>query len=545
MPVEVSLNTPLAEALHAEILQKLVEVGWGSGDDSDTTLSEYIILMLVNRKNQNDIAAELSGELLSLGPDDPVAAEFSRWLFEQVDVLNARLNGADADNMAVSQDDSTTMGDDQEMEMAGVSEPTQDISAYASPPSPRPLILLKPAMLTISSSPTGPKAMRNGTAIRGGGRDKRIMGQINRALDRTHDSVLHRVRGQSGHERINTHARTPPSGPRMGMGRQPRNMNGRAASIAHGLATGMGGVPSGPGGMNPGMNPMAAPWMMPGQPPQGMDVYSMLEQQSRMMQQMQQQMQQQMMMQSQNRGGGFRQRDGRPLSDRIQHPHGGRRGGHQQNGHGHGHHASQAQPGDAPKHDGAAEAEDVDMAGGAKREPPNPDETVCKFNLNCKNKDCKFAHQSPAAPPGATIDVHDNCSFGAACKNRKCVARHPSPATRAAHQSEQDCKFFPNCTNPHCPFRHPSMPLCRNGADCAVPGCKFTHSKTMCKYNPCTNRYCTFKHEEGQRGTFQDKVWTADGTKEHVSERKFVDEGAAEDSVLPDKDMVAEESAIA
>jgi len=170
-----------------------------------------------------------------------------------------------------------------------------------------------------------------------------------------------------------------------------------------------------------------------------------------------------------------------------------------------------------------------------KREPPNPEETVCKFNLRCTNRDCKFAHQSPAAPPNIPIDVKDVCSFGAACKNRKCVGRHPSPAIKAAHQSEMDCKFFPNCTNPHCPFKHPSMPPCRNGGECKVPGCKFTHVKTPCKFHPCTNRFCPFSHEEGQRGTFQDKVWVAGegGEHQHVSERKFVDENAPEDVVLP------------
>ncbi len=114
-----------------------------------------------------------------------------------------------------------------------------------------------------------------------------------------------------------------------------------------------------------------------------------------------------------------------------------------------------------------------------------------------------------------------------------------------AHQSEQDCKFFPHCTNPRCQFRHPNMPLCRNGADCSTAGCKFTHVKTLCKYRPCTNRYCTFKHEEGQRGVFHDKVWTADGGKEHISERKFVDEDAPEDSVMtPDLDVASEEPTI-
>lgn len=356
--------------------------------------------------------------------------------------------------------------------------------------------------------------MRNGTD--GRGRGKRIMGQISRAMDRTHDSVLHRVRGTSGNERINTHARNPPTGPRMGAGRLPRGSNARQASIQHGLATMQGLTPTTPG-MNGPMGGMGAWGMMPNQPPSA-DVMAMLHQQQQLLSQMQQ-----MMNQNGSKNGGR----GRPLYERSQHPNqrgnNRGRGGHHQNGHSH---ASDNANNDA------TEGDDSEMSG-VKREPPNPEETVCRFNLTCNNKDCKFAHQSPAAPRGITVDVKDVCTFGAACKNFKCVARHPSPATRAAHQSELDCKFWPNCQNPHCPFKHPSKPPCRNGGDCKTPGCEFYHTTVMCKFRPCTNRFCTFKHEDGQRGTFPDKVWTADGTKEHVSERKFADDKAAEEQVIP------------
>ena len=37
--------------------------------------------------------------------------------------------------------------------------------------------------------------MRAGGNMRGGAREKRMMGHINRAMDRTHESVLHRTRG--------------------------------------------------------------------------------------------------------------------------------------------------------------------------------------------------------------------------------------------------------------------------------------------------------------------------------------------------------------
>lgn len=48
------------------------------------------------------------------------------------------------------------------------------------------------------------------------------------------------------------------------------------------------------------------------------------------------------------------------------------------------------------------------------------------------------------------------------------------------------------------------------------------------------NPNCPYKHAEGQRGSFGDKIWTPQsGT--HVSERKFVDEDAGpEELIKPD-----------
>jgi hypothetical protein len=191
----------------------------------------------------------------------------------------------------------------------------------------------------------------------------------------------------------------------------------------------------------------------------------------------------------------------------------------------------------------------LDMELTPAREPPSPD-NVCKFNLRCTNKDCKFAHQSPAAPPGITVDVHDVCAFGVACLNRKCTGRHPSPAQKAAHAAEQDCKFFPNCTNPRCPFKHPSMPLCRNGPDCKEEGCKFTHMElpqkaVKCRFNPCLNPHCVFQHEEGQkRGKFEDKVWVNPATQGHLSDRKFVGSEEQEELIKPDQENQASEESL-
>lgn len=94
MAVEVSLNTPLADALSDVVQPKLSEMGWSTGGLDDSALGEYIILMLVNGKSRDQIAAELSNDLLNLEPENSGAIDFSRWLFEQVEILNSQLNGS-------------------------------------------------------------------------------------------------------------------------------------------------------------------------------------------------------------------------------------------------------------------------------------------------------------------------------------------------------------------------------------------------------------------------------------------------------------------
>ena len=91
MTPSVTIGTPLAEALSNAIQPKLVEMGWSSGDDS--ALTEYMILMLVNGKSQEQIAGDLSNDLLGLGEGDTQALDFANWLFGQVEELEKRING--------------------------------------------------------------------------------------------------------------------------------------------------------------------------------------------------------------------------------------------------------------------------------------------------------------------------------------------------------------------------------------------------------------------------------------------------------------------
>ncbi|KAI9720607.1 MAG: hypothetical protein M1812_002787 [Candelaria pacifica] len=536
MAVEVSLGTPLAEALNSVMQPKLEEIGWSTGGLDDSALSEYIVLMLVNGKTQEQIAAELSNELLNLGPDDSGAIDFAEWLFDQVKVLSKQLNrGVGAAGAQLSLQEGGAVQPISNMEQdpqdglkvseAGGQTGTQDAEmgdAMAGAPD--------------GNVPTGPKSMRNGRR----NSNKRLIGQLSKAMDRTSESVLHRVRPQQGTERINTHNRQPPKGPRVDQNRVQRPTIGRPMGGSH-------------NGVMPNGGPAGA--LMTMTPQQQMQLFAMYEEQARMMTQiLSPHQQQQMFMGPPGMGGPAinpafanghppqMQQPGRSLFDRVekipqrQNSNFSKRP--QQNGNQHQKHGQQGQ---AMEIETPQVQKDLEPSSSMEVESSqttlnelSPD-TICKFNLTCAKKDCPFAHQSPAAPPGTNIDVSDHCTFGAACKNRKCVARHPSPAQRITHQAEQDCKFFPNCTNPTCPFRHPTMPVCRFGADCTKPGCKFTHVKTMCKFDPCMNPTCGFKHAEGQkRGAFGDKVWVANETKgkEHVSERKFVDEDAGEEEEL-------------
>ena len=284
-------------------------------------------------------------------------------------------------------------------------------------------------------------------------------------------------------------------------------------------------------------------------PQQQMQLMAMYEEQARMMSQIFSPQQQQMFIpgvvqQGMNsglgNGGSAGQQPGRSLFERVK--------GAPQQQHSHLHRGFQQNRGGFQLHtkpDTAVTSDGIDAANiadissmeveSAQQKPP--EETVCRFNLTCTKQDCPYAHQSPAAPPGITIDMNDVCPFGAACMNRKCVARHPSPAQKLAHKSEQDCKFSINCKNPTCPFRHPTMPMCRNGADCRIEGCKFTHVKIPCRFNPCKNPSCPYKHAEDQKGVYPDKVWVADADEEkkHVSERKFIgDDAGEEELIVPD-----------
>lgn len=94
----ITQDSPLAGAVASVIQPKLVEMGWSTDDGQESALIEYIVLMLVNGKTQEQLATELSNDFLGLGEGDTQALEFSRWLFGQVEALNQQLNGGPNQN---------------------------------------------------------------------------------------------------------------------------------------------------------------------------------------------------------------------------------------------------------------------------------------------------------------------------------------------------------------------------------------------------------------------------------------------------------------
>jgi hypothetical protein len=121
MTSEVVLGTPLADSLQTSVQQKLAEAGWSTGGLDDSALAEYILLMLVNGKTQDQIASELSNELLGLAPEDTGGIEFTAWLFHQVAVLNGH---GGQENVAISADAPSTTIDSESGN--AIAEPIQD-----------------------------------------------------------------------------------------------------------------------------------------------------------------------------------------------------------------------------------------------------------------------------------------------------------------------------------------------------------------------------------------------------------------------------------
>lgn len=98
----ITQDSQLAIAVANVVRPKLVEMGWSTDDGQESALIEYIVLMLVNGKTQQQLATELSNDFLGLEEGDTQALEFSKWLFGQVEILDQQINGASTENNSAS-----------------------------------------------------------------------------------------------------------------------------------------------------------------------------------------------------------------------------------------------------------------------------------------------------------------------------------------------------------------------------------------------------------------------------------------------------------
>jgi nuclear polyadenylated RNA-binding protein NAB2 len=129
---------------------------------------------------------------------------------------------------------------------------------------------------------------------------------------------------------------------------------------------------------------------------------------------------------------------------------------------------------------------------------------------------------------------------------------HPSSAVEGVKRKEaENCKFFPNCANPDCPYKQyfplmldkanvnsPAVSVskalsipCKFGVNCTRPNCIYNHEIAIpCRYRPCLNEQCLFKHTEGQQPN-KNKVWTSDSNGSTM-DRKFAYDNAEERIVV-------------
>ncbi|KAK6358663.1 hypothetical protein TWF730_007986 [Orbilia blumenaviensis] len=514
MTVQLQSGTPLAEQLSASVQQKIVEIGWSSDGEDASPLSEYIVLMLVNGKTESQITAELSGDLLGLGPEDESVKVFTSWMFSELARLSREL-GVDNGTAPIGVVDG--------QQGSRLDEDMADESHEA-----------------LEGVPTGPKAMRNQGQSQNQNQNQNqkqrrpggLYNQIQKNMDRTNDP-LRRVPNNRGSDQFRVQKHDMRGGQRQnfngpqGSPMNQRHMN-RGQQQGHMQSAYMNAM------SNPNMAPPGqfGPMMMSAE--QQFQFLQMMEQQARMMG---------MMGPNGFMGGpggmpGQEQvQPGRSLFDRVDNTP-------KNNHHNKPRQQQQQQQQQPQQQTTGGDTEMGDGADGTGEDAAGQEDVACKFGLRCTKVDCPFAHQSPVSDPNRPVAFSgEKCAFGISCKNKKCTSSHPSPASGGSKPQQafeqQDCKFWPNCKNPHCPFKHPAnatMPPCRFGTACTKPNCPFTHNpQTLdvpCKFKPCLNPHCAFKHEEGQQaGIFENKIWTPKG---HVSDRKFVtDEEGDEELIIP------------
>jgi len=100
---------------------QIAEVGWANGDEK-SPLGEYICLMIANGKDEEQIAAELSTDLVSPVPGGATPASFAQWVFAELERL---LKREKEEGQGEKADDNANCGNE-DAEMIDMGEPSEE-----------------------------------------------------------------------------------------------------------------------------------------------------------------------------------------------------------------------------------------------------------------------------------------------------------------------------------------------------------------------------------------------------------------------------------
>ncbi|RDX49293.1 hypothetical protein OH76DRAFT_1556498 [Lentinus brumalis] len=533
MAFGLAMQTDRATALQSQIESELVNRGLGT--EPDSTMAEYVTILIINNKTPEQIKAEL----VDLANNEGDISGFVDWLFEQ-----ASKGAPEAAEPAAAEPSSSS-------QPPRDSPPHQAADNRRLPNGPRTGAPLYQQALSQAIPTTSPTAQKRTASARSPSPAGRPAAKSRRTDLPTGPRAMQRDRDREGHGQRSLLDRM---GPRGGHGphfNQHDDVQARIDSITNGspdpnMMMMNGGFPmNGMGGMDMAAMSMANPMML------------------------QELMMSQMAMMSQIAGaigimnpatgqfmnnGGFPMQPGMEMNPQFNGMNGGMgQGGVDGNGRGRGRgrggstrgagrgrggHTGHHSTTDAPAIDSAQAAGSSpsmfqpvppipatvsapaiiaptpltpsSSIGSARpgfvapERPQSP--TLCKFGTKCSNPVCRYSHPSPVATAESGVVLStEACERGKDCKDKDCVKSHVSPAVlnpNAEVPKSKSSTYIP--TSASAPTTQNAVP-CRYGAACTRPGCSFSHPRPAsnnnvpCKFGAgCTRATCQFQHPAGR-----------------------------------------------
>ncbi|KAF8320501.1 hypothetical protein DL93DRAFT_1852722 [Clavulina sp. PMI_390] len=512
MPIEIGSDR--AKELQDSIQRELAVKGWSSA--SDPVMAEFIIIMLVNSKSEEQVTEELT-ELIG----DDYDPEFTTWLFAEA-------------------------GDPEEaLAEASALESSSTEPSFSHAPPPSSETLTSPATKRArseseSEAAVARKAPRTSDlpdrprAMRGDDREKpQAIPVVNEGPANGNGRFERGPNNRNGRSLLDR-VGPPPPGPRFPNQQQQQQPN-MGNMNNNNFRGGPHGMPQ-QRGFDPVQAQIDAVTMASMQPqfpmpmmgmemqPQPNQANDLMQSQAMIMAQMQMMMQQMANLTQQQQQQ--QQQPPAAFNDNGFAPRGRGRGGPVRGGGpGRG-----GPPTNAGAHAGGSSSENTTappkssaipiVALPASAAPPKtPSYTIpekpgtselCKFGVKCTNPICRYSHPSPAASETSGIVLSDEaCPKGNKCDDADCTLGHVSKAT-----------LDPNATPPVSSHASPARTVHAKPTfhPYSKPSFTPTTSTVPCKFGAaCTRATCTFQHPPGRTlpGEFHRGMNPSDPTVKH------------------------------